>query len=113
MPRSSSALHQARLGVPGRRVGRVALGRQLERSDRVTLAQRGKPTLVVALGRLGVGVPALLVDGQEPSVRDHRARVAENSASRPSVATPPNRTVMVVPRASDICDASVRFQISS
>ena len=38
---------------------------------------------------------------------------AENSASRPSAARAPSRTVAVVPRASAICEATVRFQISS
>ena len=39
--------------------------------------------------------------------------LAENSASRPSVATAPRRMVAVCPRASDICEATVRFQIKS
>ena len=37
----------------------------------------------------------------------------ENSASRPSDAVAPTRTVTVWPRASAICDAMVRFQIRS
>ena len=38
---------------------------------------------------------------------------AENSASRPSVATAPRRMVAVEPLASPIWEATVRFQISS
>jgi hypothetical protein len=39
--------------------------------------------------------------------------LVENSASRPSVLVAPNRTVTVWPRASAICEATVRFQIRS
>ena len=38
---------------------------------------------------------------------------AENSASRPSAATAPRRIVAVWPRASAICEATVRFQMRS
>ena len=36
-----------------------------------------------------------------------------NSASRPSAAVAPSRTETVSPRASAICEATVRFQTSS
>ena len=39
--------------------------------------------------------------------------VAANSASRPSVVVAPRRTGTVSPRASVICEAIVRCQISS
>ncbi len=38
---------------------------------------------------------------------------AVNSASRPSAAVPPIRTVTLLPIASFIWEATVRFQISS
>ena len=39
--------------------------------------------------------------------------LAENTASRPSAAVPPSRTVTDSPRASLIWEATVRIQISS
>ena len=39
--------------------------------------------------------------------------LAENSTARPSGSVAPSRTVAVEPRASAICEATVRFQISS
>ena len=38
---------------------------------------------------------------------------AANTASRPSVLVAPSRTDAVDPRASAICEATVRFQMSS
>ena len=38
---------------------------------------------------------------------------ALNSTTLPSSSVPPSRTVAVEPRASAICEATVRFQISS
>ncbi len=38
---------------------------------------------------------------------------AESSTSRPSASVAPSRTVAVEPVASAICEATVRFQISS
>ena len=39
--------------------------------------------------------------------------LALNTASRPSAAVPPMRIVTELPVASFICEATVRFQISS
>ena len=69
-------------------------------------------------GRVGAGlrlvVAALLVGGEEALEGDDRAGGAELDRWAPSTAvSTESLTVAVEPRASAICEATVRFQISS
>ena len=71
--------------------------------------------LVLAAGGLAL-VAALLVRGEEAAEGDDGAAAPTARRSRagaPSTSVAPRRTEAVEPRASAICEATVRFQISS
>ena len=58
MPRSSSALHEGRLGVARGRRGRVALGLELERLQLVARLQLRQRPLLVASGAASSSRPS-------------------------------------------------------
>ncbi len=89
----------------------MAGGRQ-----RVALGQRRQ--LDLALGQLGLGVVGPFdVGPQETGERDDCARGRElglvGAAVRGPPGTPTRRTWALVPVASAICEATVRFQMRS
>ena len=107
-------LDQRRLGEAGRRLGLVAVRLDLAGVERVALGQRRQLALLL------VGVVALVavvdVGQAEALVGDDRAdSVGRTRRRRPAqrVDWRPRRTVTVSPVASVICEAMVRFQISS
>ena len=111
MPRSSSALTSDRLGVARRRGRRVAVRLELARLDGVAdLGACGSRRSSSSSARL---VAARLVGGEEAAEGDHRAGRAELGVVAVRRSSAPSRIDTVWPRASAICEAIVRFQISS
>ncbi len=97
-------------------LGRVAVWLHLRGGERVPLGQRRK--LRVALGELGIGiVRSFDIGPQESRKRDHGPRDPELGELRlpggVRSAVPSIRTWAVVPLASAICEATVRFQMRS
>ncbi len=91
-------------------------GSRSDDRDRVALGHRGQVDL--AVGQLGLGVVlALDVGPEEPGELDDLARGGElrlaAGAARPVRAEPTSRTWALVPVASAICEATVRFQMRS
>ena len=93
----------------------MAPGLEVGDRGRVALGHRRQVDLTV--GQLGLGVVLTLdVGPQEPGELDDLARGRELAASRPApstVAVPVSRTWALVPVASAIWEATVRFQIRS
>ena len=106
-------LHEAGLGVARGRRGRVALGLELERAQLVARLQVRQRPLLLGFRRRDVVVAALLVGREEAAERDHGAGGGELGVRVPTRSSAPSRSVTVRPRASAICEASVRFQIRS
>ena len=104
-------LDQRRLGEAGRRLGVVAVGLELVGIERVALGHGRELTLLL------VGVVALVavVDVGQPEalMGDDRAAGGELGVADRWRWWRPRRTVTVSPVASVICEAMVRFQMSS
>ena len=102
-------LDQAGLGEAGRRARRVTLGLERRRVEIVALGQLRQALLFRIVADV---VAAFLVGEQETAECDHGARGRE--LDRATVGRwAAMRTETVCPRASAICEATVRFQIRS